>query len=473
MIDFIKTIFKEGDQIFLTQNGNEIGGKILNISDAFLAIETVDGNIIGVKGDAIECFSKESLKNPKKIDNTPKGSNKVVTNYQVYGSKNVTNSDENYSREVSSQKPKQDFKQYKPGDKIPLEYLAQRDPSLITSWKKKKDEQRCSKQIKEKVKELYQKLRSEATDLNLVVPAFGAIVDLKPSFQFGFIDDMQTGVRYFFNRGDIVDPELINESGEGIEVMYLRSSNHKGVSAKCVMKSHTIEDVLQIVMRLVNEDDFVRAKQVLEICANSCPKSNTIQQMNELLSDLLVDSGIINSNADDILYSQARKALESRDYDNALKLYEECIKRDIRKVSSIKEMARVYVSLHAQEEDEVRRNEIRGEGLAFINEYKSELPDKSSTNFSLENIYFALEDYDKHIDIVEDIISECGSNGDIPQYLFYLNKAAQSYLRLGDLARATDAANQGLEVDPNNAHLLKTKAAIDGTLDSGSATSMR
>lgn len=66
MIEFIKTVFGEGDTIYISQKGQEVGGRILSINDAFIVIETEDGNIIGVKEDAIDSFSKESVRKPGK-----------------------------------------------------------------------------------------------------------------------------------------------------------------------------------------------------------------------------------------------------------------------------------------------------------------------------------------------------------------------------------------------------------------------
>lgn len=468
MIEFIKTVFGEGDTIYISQKGQEVGGRILSINDAFIVIETEDGNIIGVKEDAIDSFSKEPVRKPcknlnynnrnpefragsKSSDAWTNRSSNPQSRYQDYSVKNA--------KQERPEKPK--FKQYKPGDRIPLEFLTQRDPALANSWKRMEEERKKSHQIKDAMKQAFEEIKLSEDDLQSVVPAIGAIVELKPTYQFGFIDDMQTGERYFYNRGDIVDPELKNESGEGIQVVYQRGRNHKGATAKCILLSQTIERVIEIAMELVSEDDFLRAKLVLQNITDAFPNGGSGQKMLDTLNDLLEENGIIESSQYDALYSQARRALEQRDYAKALKLYNECLEKGVRKVNCIKEIAQVFISLHAQERDEEQKELIKKRGLEFIEKHKNELPDKSSTKFSLENIYFALGDYDKHIDVVEDIITESGSNGDLAQYVFYLNKAAQSYLRIKDYERALDAANQGLEVEPQNTHLLKTKASIE------------
>lgn len=461
MIEFISDLFSVGQTIYLTQSNDiEIGGKIVKLNDEFIVIETEDGNVIGVRDEAIRSFSKE----PVKSISAPRAS----IDSQSYPS---TKSEQgSWKRElpfskgssVDSQKySKRSFRQYKPGDKIPIESLAKRDPSLANTWRRSEQDRQRLRALREKVQSVFDKIISQGEDLDQEVPAIGAIVDLKPSYQFGFIDDVETGERYFYNRGDIVDGDLLNMVGEGIKVVYFRGSNHKGPAAKSIHRPNTIGGLLAIAMDLVNEEDFIRAKMVLQNILHAYPNSHSATAMLEELSAQM-DSDVLGaSNPNNGLYIQARKALEMKNYELAEKLYQECIEKGVRKVNSIKELAQVYISLHSQEKDEAQKELYREKGLEFIEAHKNELPDKPSTKFSLENIYFALGDYEKHIEVVEDIIADSGKNGDLAQYVFYLNKAAQSYLRRNELDKALDAVNQGLEVEADNLHLCKTKMTIE------------
>lgn len=461
MIDFIKTLFDNGDIIYLSyNNGITISGKILNFGESFIVVEDERGNIIGVKEDAINSFSKEPISYSQ--PNMTIGSQDMrCRGKSDFGQGFDNNSRKGYS--WGSQKPKKTtFKQYKAGDKIPIDSLTKRDPALAESWRRSENDRRRLHQIKEDIKALYEEVKATSTDLELEVPAIGVIVEIKPSFQFGFIDDVENGERYFYNRGDIVDKELKNMVGEGIKVVYFRSSNHKGPAAKCIHRPDSIGHLLDIMIELVDEDDFIRAKIILQNILSAYPDSQSAQKLlngiNESLSAEGMDETVGHTNS---LYVQARKAFETKKYSLAIKLYQECIEKEVRKTNSIKELAQVYISLHSQAKDEDTKEAYRQKGLEFIETHKEELPDNSSTKFSLENIYFALGDYSKHIDVVEDIITECGESGELAQYVFYLNKAAQSYLRLKDFDRAMDAADQGLEVDPNNSHLRKTKESIE------------
>lgn len=458
MIDFISDLFSEGQTIYLTQSNDiEIGGKIVKFSDDFIVIETEGGNVIGVRDEAIISFSKKPIKSiPTPIVEEKVGGRNF--NGALCG---VSNAQKSAFVEPSKYSIKRSFKQYKPGDKIPIESLAKRDPTLTTTWRRSESDRKKLRELRESVKCVFDDVINAGEELDKEVSAIGSIVDLKPNYQFGFIDDVETGERYFYNRGDIVDSELLNMVGEGIKVVYFRGANRKGPAAKSIHQPNTIGNLLSMAMDLINEDDFIRAKMVLQNILYAYPNNlSATAMLNELTRQM--DNGAIgDAGRNNNLYNQARRALEMKDYDSALKLYQECIDKGIRKMNSIKELAQVYISLHSQEKDEVKKEAYRKSGLEMIELHKNELPDKPSTQFSLENIYFALGDYKKHIEVVEEIITESGASGDLPQYVFYLNKAAQSYLRQNELDKALDAANQGLEVEPDNAHLSKTKMTIE------------
>lgn len=461
MIDFISDLFSVGQTIYLTQSNDvEIAGKIVKLNNDFIVIESEDGNVIGVRDEAIRSFSKE----PVKSLSTPQASTYSESYPSMKSEQGSWKRELSFGKGASVNSPKvskRSFRQYKPGDKIPIESLAKRDPSLANTWRRSEEDRLRLRALREKVQSVFDEIMSEGEDLDQEVPAIGAIVDLKPSYQFGFIDDVETGERYFYNRGDIVDRDLLNMVGEGIKVVYFRGSNHKGPAAKSIHRPNTIGGLLAIAMDLVNEEDFIRAKMVLQNILYAYPSSHSATAMLEELSAQM-DNGVPGATRhNNGLYIQARKALEMKNYDLAEKLYRECIEKGIRKVNSIKELAQVYISLHSQEKDEAQKELYRKRGLEFIEAHINELPEKPSTKFSLENIYFALGDYEKHIEVVEDIIADSGKNGDLAQYVFYLNKAAQSYLRRNELDKALDAANQGLEVEADNLHLCKTKMTIE------------
>lgn len=466
MIDYISTIMEVGDQIYLTLRGREVGGKILSINSSYIVIEASDGNIIGVKEEAIESFSQMPLHRGRKnggfVRMSKREGRKIAADPSIF-SVNRRSEEEPTQHRVGA--PHTKFKHYQPGDKIPLEDLAHRDPSLVSTWEQNRNERESAQKIQDGARALYEKLVVESVDLDEMVPAMGLVVELKPAFQFGFIDDMQTGERYFFNRGDIVDPLLKMESGEGIEVLYLRGTNHKGAAARCLFTPQTVGQVLEIVLQLVDEDDLLRAQQMLDVASGACPSSSSLEQMRAYIATQLAERSVDNADVDVTLYVQARKALEQKEYVQAFQLYKDCLHHGVRKANCIKEMAQVYVSLYAQEEDEMYREAIRQKGIDFINEYAPQLPDKLSSKCSLENIYFALGAYEQHIEVVKSIIEESEAKGDLPKYLFYINKEAQSYLRLGDYARAKEVASQGLKADPENVYLLKTLASIEAQSD--------
>ena len=212
MIDFISDLFSVGQTIYLTQSNDvEIGGKIVKLNDHFIVIESEDGNVIGVRDEAIRSFSKE----PVKSLSTPQASTHSESYPSMKSEQGSWKRELPFGKGASVDSPKinrRSFRQYKPGDKIPIESLAKRDPSLATTWRRSEEDRQRLRALREKVQSVFNEIMSEGEDLDQEVPAIGAIVDLKPSYQFGFIDDVETGERYFYNRGDIVDTNTITSN---------------------------------------------------------------------------------------------------------------------------------------------------------------------------------------------------------------------------------------------------------------------
>lgn len=443
MIGYLKSLFEIGDLITISGSEGKFAGKIVAWGDQFLVLELSSGEIVGVKEDAISSFSK-----PAEVRQT------------------------GTPAPIVAQQSRLSFRQFKPGDKIPLDVLKKRDPTLADSWQRHEERSEWMEQRKKRVLDVL----SEALDAgreedDKVVSAHGAIVELLPSFQFAFIDDMQTGERYFFNRSDIIDPVLYDTTGEQLEVVYHRTKNHKGFAARCVHRPGSIRELLPLVEVLVGKGDFARAEQLTDHILAIYPQNESTLAVREILREVQrrdakgiarVRGGFSNGYSMDELspYKRARAHLGRKEYDEALTYYLQAMEEGERVTNCIKEITQLCISQYSQETDSHRREELRQKGLNFIEEHKDELPDEMSTLYSLENIYFALGDYDNHRVIVDEIVQDSYEREDGAQYVFYQNKSAQNYLRVGNLNAAEKAVSEGLQVDRNNPHLLKTRQSI-------------
>ncbi|MDO5035961.1 MAG: hypothetical protein Q4D93_03260 [Porphyromonas sp.] len=448
MIDYLKTIFAIGDYITISTCEGKIDGYVEAFGGDFLVLKSHEGDIVGIKEDLIVSFSKQAERTTatEEVAVTPTVEEPKVTPV---------------------------FKQFKPGDKIPLEELKQRDPELGRSWRiqQKRNEYRQA-QIDATESAVKEALESGSEELKQKLEPMGAIVELTPSFQFAFIDDIETGDRRYFNRADIVDPALYEASGEQIEVVYERTANHKGPASRSIFYPGTVEDILHVVERQLERKDLFRIQRLLEVAHEVLPDNKLVEQVlaatrqgrADHRNDWQSGNGYQphdRSGQQDSLYREARTHLTRREYGEALEYYQKAIAIGERVVNSIKESTQAYISMHAQEQDEEKRKELREKGLHFIEEHRADLPDDMSTLFTLENVYFALGDYSKHREIVDRIISDSEEHEDWARYVFYQNKSAQSFMRIGDLASAAVAVAKGLEVEANNPHLLRTQHSIE------------
>ncbi len=464
MIDYIKNNFKEGDYLSITGSGSRINGTLIYIDNRLVVLRTLSGAIEGIKADAIVSFSTQARdKYSVRRDNRDNNISQQTTLRQTepIHTNPITNTSTDSDLKGFA------FRQFKPGDKIPLDELTHRDPSLTHNWRLKRETKARSSALQEELLTLLDST-SEGSTLqeNLqTIKSMGKIVELNPCFHFGFIDDLGDGQRYFFNKFDLVDDELKYAQGKEVEVIYLRTTNRKGVAAKCVHRPTSAAQLLDLVKEMIKKEEFQNAKYIVQMILNAYPQNQIARCLADAFEqasdDLLPANRNPESNAEMYsYYKEGKKKLVEKDQRGAIQAFQMALSGGYRKSSCIKDISQAYISLYTGTEDEYERKRIRTEALDFMAKHRSELPKNQSTLFTLENFYFALGDYQQHIDVVKQVIVRCAEEGELAQYVFYQNKAAQCYIRLGELNKALDATTHGLEVDPEHTNLLKTRHAI-------------
>ena len=309
----------------------------------------------------------------------------------------------------------------------------------------------------EGVREAYVQSKSDSRkEDQVVVSPIGKIVQLRPSYQFGFIDTPDQR-RYYFNRADLLDASLRDFSGDNIEVAFLPASNHKGLTAKAIVRPQTIDKLLDIVMERTTSGDLFRSRNLLQMIAEKYPKNQSTKSILDALESVLSKGHNREETEDSQAYDEGIGHLEDKDFEAALKSFHTSIEEGVKVEQAIKQAITTYVRMYTATEELETKETTRHAALDFINEKKSNLPNNISTLFVLENAYFALGEYSAHIDVVEEVINFCAKKRDIAKYIFYLRKAAQSYYRLGDFGRALDSAQEGLEREPDDEQLIKLR----------------
>lgn len=447
MIEFLKSNFQTGDLIEFTTDSETIRGQIDFFGPDYIVLRLSNNQVKGISESSIRTFAS--------VSNPPAEASEPAQPEEEREAPSAATPEQAPQIETEPAKP---FTKYKPGDRVPLSILTERDPSLLNDWSKKGQTKKRNEEAVEGVREAYVQAKSNSRkEDQVVVSPTGKIVQLRPSYQFGFIDTTDKK-RYYFNRSDLLDDTLRDFSGDNIEVAFLPGSNHKGLSAKAIVRPQTIDKLLDIVMELTSQGDLFRSRNLLNMIAEKYPKNQSTRSILEALESVLSKGrGQEDSDEDSQAYDEGIDHLEDKDFQAALKSFYTSIEEGVKVEQAIKQSITAYVRMYTATEDLETRETTRHAALDFINEKKSDLPNNISTLFVLENAYFALGEYSAHIDVVEEVINFCAKKRDIAKYLFYLRKAAQSYYRLGDYGRALDSAQEGLEREPEDEQLIKLR----------------
>ena len=447
MIEFLKSNFQTGDLIEITTDSETIRGQIDFFGPDYIVLRLSNNQVKGISESSIRTFAS--------VSNPPAEASEPAQPEEEREAPSAATPEQAPQIETEPAKP---FTKYKPGDRVPLSILTERDPSLLNDWSKKGQTKKRNEEAVEGVREAYVQAKSNSRkEDQVVVSPTGKIVQLRPSYQFGFIDTTDKK-RYYFNRSDLLDDTLRDFSGDNIEVAFLPGSNHKGLSAKAIVRPQTIDKLLDIVMELTSQGDLFRSRNLLNMIAEKHPKNQSTRSILEALESVLSKGrGQEDSDEDSQAYDEGIDHLEDKDFQAALKSFYTSIEEGVKVEQAIKQSITAYVRMYTATEDLETRETTRHAALDFINEKKSDLPNNISTLFVLENAYFALGEYSAHIDVVEEVINFCAKKRDIAKYLFYLRKAAQSYYRLGDYGRALDSAQEGLEREPEDEQLIKLR----------------
>lgn len=445
MIEFLKTNFQTGDLIEITTDSETTRGHIDFFGPDYIVLRLSNNQVKGISESSIRTFVSVSDHPTEEGQDQQKEQKEAPS---------TTAADHSPQVEAEPSKP---FTKYKPGDRVPLSILAERDPSLLDDWSKKGQTKKRNEEAVEGVREAYVQAKSDSRkEDQVVVSPIGKIVQLRPSYQFGFIDTPDQR-RYYFNRADLLDASLRDFSGDNIEVAFLPASNHKGLTAKAIVRPQTIDKLLDIVMERTTSGDLFRSRNLLQMIAEKYPKNQSTKSILDALESVLSKGHNREETEDSQAYDEGIGHLEDKDFEAALKSFHTSIEEGVKVEQAIKQAITTYVRMYTATEELETKETTRHAALDFINEKKSNLPNNISTLFVLENAYFALGEYSAHIDVVEEVINFCAKKRDIAKYIFYLRKAAQSYYRLGDFGRALDSAQEGLEREPDDEQLIKLR----------------
>lgn len=339
------------------------------------------------------------------------------------------------------------------------------DPKLLENEKGKEAKINSkSKTNKNKIKfnsleELQQLILPELEEENKkLVPANGVIKVYFADKQFGFIQD-KFGYQLWFSFNSIIEKELLillkgSAYSANIPVLYTLSKNIKGDRAISLHKPKTVDRVIEISKKFINEEKYDFASNMLNQILDSFPENITASSLKEQIESLKTKKYSnsvkkIISRPYDQYYSTARTLNTNKNYIESLRYYLLALNNNERRETCIKDIAMLYIAMEEQEK-----------ALEFINEYEKELP-KNITNYNyLENLYGSAKKFDKVIEYLDKILEQTNKK-DKRKYSMYLSKKGFALIKLKNIDDARLALEEAVKIQSENIYASRLLKALD------------
>lgn len=505
MFDYIKNTYKKGDKLKLTCINGEFSGEILAISVDSIILKTFDGKTCGIKGSDISFFEEIDLplvitrEDKLAIQETEIASQKseikettIVDDKQeekLHIEKETSSIIELTPSEKDIEKPtlqvvspvKEDSK-YKAGDKIPLDELYKIDPRLkrtkkITKVPQNKEilqeetqfvstkiEQKGTKKRLSTIGNSFESLaplveKQHEIDNLKSVPAIGAITRLGIK-DFGFIDDAKTGQELYFSFKDVVG-DLQKNLHKGVGVIYTESKNIVGNTAICVHKSGTVKDLLALSEEVAQNGQIATALNILDHILDVYEDNFTAGEAKKrLLKQLKNKRSYAAYESDGNPYFKAKEFLLKKVYDKAIEYFLISIKERDRTESAVKDLSVLYVQL-SKSNYKSKAETWKEAALNLLEQNKGLFPHNLTTqNFLLYNCYLPLGEYDKSIEIIDDIIDKFEIETDNNKCSSLLYIKAFALIRSKKIKEAEVVINDSLSLNPQNSSALQLQELI-------------
>ncbi len=497
MIELISSLFKIGDKITIEYGNpiNSICGTIFKILQTSIALKLGNGGIAGIKGDEIISFSALSDSNQNdqiQPDNCHKDeifANEGKKDIEVESiQKDSTIVERNQaSQDVQVSKPEPGFQV---GDIIPLDVLKKIDPkvnkrnrfasqrSALTETERQgtpKTESTPTEMHPDSVRPQQSnrpKIVGKSFDALAVlvqehheqenlkmVPAIGAVSNVREDRHFGFIHDPRSGHDLFFSFNDIID-DFIPSCYQGL--VFTEIKNAQGYKAVSVHRPGTVKDFLLKAEKQADKGNYGVALDIVEQILSQYPENfDATQAKTKYVKLYRSQKKTIVYKSEGSLYSKAKSAELKKKYEEAIKLYQKAIVEGDKTNSAIKDLAVLYVALFKSDYNGQSKY-WKEEAIKLIDEYGDQLPKNITTsNFLLHNFYFPLANYEKSIDIIETLLEEGYIKSDNGRYSNLLYTKAYNLLRLGKIEDAKEAVVEALSFNPQYSPAVQLKEQID------------
>ena len=162
------------------------------------------------------------------------------------------------------------------------------------------------------------------------------------------------------------------------------------------------------------------------------------------------------------IYAEAKKAYLAKDYDKAEEQYLKAIEANEKAESCVKDLLTLYVSRYKQSDDFEVKSEERRKASEFLEKHRSLLTDNLTTKqFLALNYYLPIQDYDKFLEMVDEILNDSQISGVTSRKVFYLWQKGIALNKLGRKEEALELVEEGLAIAPFNRQLQNLRDNIN------------
>ena len=299
------------------------------------------------------------------------------------------------------------------------------------------------------------------------VAAKGRITYYNSAKRFGFIHDFATDTDLYFYIQQVADNALYSHLTKGTKVVYTVSRNNQGPTAECVHLPHTVDDLLDMAEDLYEARHPHLARGVLQHVLDVYPDN---KDASDLMGD--IESAVPQQRPAQsfepsqynpcTIYAEAKKAYLAKDYDKAEEQYLKAIEANEKAESCVKDLLTLYVSRYKQSDDFEVKSEERRKASEFLEKHRSLLTDNLTTKqFLALNYYLPIQDYDKFLEMVDEILNDSQISGVTSRKVFYLWQKGIALNKLGRKEEALELVEEGLAIAPFNRQLQNLRDNIN------------
>lgn len=454
-LDFIIDFANVGDSITIECGDKTFSGSIVKITPDLIAIKT--GKAIIIKKDSEITNSPVLGAMDDEIDDL---TGKVESKNKADEPKQECTAEQKTQAQDTPKTPNA----YKPGDVIPLEVLHKIDP--ITAKPKIQKKEKLSQTFNDLSALAILVEEEHAIQNEKYVPAMGEIK--WASFDernFGWIIDGKTGNQLYFSFNQIIDKSIDKSSRALLHmpVVYSIQGNEHGEMAITIHRPNKVKDLMLLAQNLLKINDFKHASRVLDHILNEYPDNFAASELKNKIEKQHPKSQAknypIKAKTYSDLYNQAKKCHLAREYAKAIEYYVKAIDAGEKLEASIKDLGMLYAQLYKQGGNNASM--YKENVTILLAEHKKDLPNNISTLYYLENLYYAIQDYDHYLEVAKELSEEREIRQDNNKRIQLLRKIAAVYVQLEDIEKARIIIEQALQLDPDNIWALQLKTAIE------------